>query len=70
MKDSSHSSQHELVVWGAAGRDSGNALVRVVVGDVNDNPPSFVRPNPTLTVIEEDDRDVPIPLAEVRRLVF
>lgn len=62
--------QHEFVVWGAAGRDSGHALVRVVVGDVNDNPPAFVRPNPTLTVIEEDDRDVPIPLAQVSKTYF
>lgn len=42
-----------------------HALVRVVVVDVNDNPPVFVRPEPRVTVIEEDDRDLPLPLAKV-----
>ena len=40
--------------------------VVVMVGDVNDNAPSFPQPNPVLTVIEEDDRDLPLVIATVR----
>ncbi|XP_045138941.1 putative neural-cadherin 2 isoform X2 [Portunus trituberculatus] len=58
-------SKHEFVVLGEGGGSAAHALVRVVVADVNDNPPVFVRPRPHVTVIEEDDRDLPLPLAKV-----
>ena len=51
---------------GEGGGSAAHTLVRVVVADVNDNPPMFVRPRPLVTVIEEDDRDLPLPLAKVR----
>ncbi|XP_063872545.1 uncharacterized protein LOC135106984 [Scylla paramamosain] len=58
-------SKHEFVVRGEGGGSAAHALVRVVVADVNDNPPVFVRPRLLVTVIEEDDRDLPLPLAKV-----
>nr|XP_045604889.1 putative neural-cadherin 2 [Procambarus clarkii] len=42
-----------------------HAIVQVEVDDVNDNPPYFLRPEPTITVIEEDDRDLPLVIAKV-----
>ncbi|XP_045132552.1 putative neural-cadherin 2 isoform X3 [Portunus trituberculatus] len=57
--------KHEFVVRSEGGGSAAHALVRVVVADVNDNPPVFMRPDPHVTVIEEDDRDLPLPLAKV-----
>ncbi|XP_045130739.1 neural-cadherin-like isoform X2 [Portunus trituberculatus] len=57
--------EHEIVVVGEAGGFAAHALLRIVVTDVNDNPPVFLRPYPRVTVIEEDDRDLPLPLAKV-----
>jgi len=42
-----------------------HSLVHVAAGDVNDNSPEFVDPNPEVTVIEEDDRDLPLPIVQV-----
>lgn len=58
-------SQHNLIVGAEAGDVTAHSLVHVVAGDVNDNAPVFIDPMPVLTVIEEDDRDLPLPLATV-----
>jgi len=39
--------------------------VIVMVGDVNDNAPYFPDSNPVVTIIEEDDRDLPLVVASV-----
>ncbi|KAG7163819.1 Neural-cadherin-like 11, partial [Homarus americanus] len=57
--------KHELVVAAEAGGETVHAIVQMQVGDVNDNPPYFLGPDLTVTVIEEDDRDLPLVLAEV-----
>ncbi|XP_045139000.1 uncharacterized protein LOC123520620 isoform X2 [Portunus trituberculatus] len=59
------SDRHDLVVTAEGGGEAAHALVHVRVGDVNDNPPVFLRPDPRLTVIEEDDRDLPATIAKV-----
>ncbi|ROT83110.1 putative neural-cadherin [Penaeus vannamei] len=56
---------HELVVAAEASGVLVHALVLVRVLDVNDNPPYFVTSDLKATVIEEDDRDLPLPLAKV-----
>ncbi|ROT84283.1 Protocadherin Fat 4 [Penaeus vannamei] len=51
--------KHELVVAGEAGGLVVHTIVQVRVVDVNDNAPSFVTPDPEVTLVEEDDRDLP-----------
>lgn len=43
-----------------------HTVVEVLVTDVNDNPPVFLNPEPRITLVEEDDRDLPAPVAKVR----
>ncbi|XP_042892890.1 putative neural-cadherin 2, partial [Penaeus japonicus] len=57
--------RHELVVAGEAGGQEVHAIVQVSVADVNDNAPSFVTPDPQVTVIEEDDRHLPATIIKV-----
>ncbi|KAK8375146.1 hypothetical protein O3P69_015655, partial [Scylla paramamosain] len=57
--------QHQLEVTAEAGGAAARAQLVVQVGDVNDNAPEFVRPAPRITVIEEDDRDLPATIARV-----
>ncbi|KAK8374028.1 hypothetical protein O3P69_012070 [Scylla paramamosain] len=59
------SHQHQLEVTAEAGGAAARAQLVVQVGDVNDNAPEFVRPAPRITVIEEDDRDLPATIARV-----
>lgn len=62
--------QHELVVTAeSAGRAALTVLV-VRVDDVNDNPPTFLVPDQRLTIVEEDDRDLPAIIAKVRRALL
>ncbi|XP_064105899.1 putative neural-cadherin 2 isoform X2 [Macrobrachium nipponense] len=58
-------STHEIIVSGVGGGQVGHAIVRVSVTDVNDNAPSFVNPDPHVTIIEEDDRHLPSTLLKV-----
>ncbi|KAF2363771.1 Reverse transcriptase domain [Trinorchestia longiramus] len=58
-------SQHNLIVAAEAEGVTAHSLVHVAAGDVNDNPPVFSDPMPTVTVIEEDDRDLPLSIAQV-----
>ncbi|KAK8375141.1 hypothetical protein O3P69_015652 [Scylla paramamosain] len=60
-----HSGTHQLEVTAEAGGAAARAQLVVQVGDVNDNAPEFVRPAPRITVIEEDDRDLPATIARV-----
>lgn len=62
-----HPLQHELVVTAEGGGAAARVLVLVRVADVNDNAPEFVRPAPRLTIIEEDDRDLPATITRVRQ---
>ena len=48
-----------------AGGVTAHALVFVTVQDVNDNPPHFIGTPPEVTIIEEDDRDLPLTLTKV-----
>lgn len=64
--------QHEIQVTATViggppddGDLSAQTVVQIVVADVNDNVPKFLRPNPQVTLIEEDDRDLPRTVAEV-----
>ena len=41
-----------------------------MVGDVNDNAPYFPEPKPVVTIIEEDDRDLPLVVAKVISQVY
>ena len=50
-----------------AGNEATSVLVLVQVVDINDNPPVFLQPEPRLTIIEEDDRDLPATITRVRR---
>ncbi|MPC09092.1 Neural-cadherin [Portunus trituberculatus] len=50
---------HELVVAAEGVNAAARALIMVQVTDVNDNPPVFLQPEQRLTVVEEDDRDLP-----------
>ncbi|XP_063855910.1 uncharacterized protein LOC135097790 [Scylla paramamosain] len=59
------SHQHQLEVTAEAGGAAARAQLVVQIGDVNDNAPEFVRPAPRITVIEEDDRDLPATIARV-----
>ncbi|KAF2364931.1 Cadherin [Trinorchestia longiramus] len=56
---------HELTVRAEGGGSSAHCQLSVTVGDVNDNAPYFPEPHPVVTVIEEDDRDLPLPLVTV-----
>lgn len=53
------------MVTAEGGGAAARVLVLVRVGDVNDNPPEFLHPAPRLTVIEEDDRDLPATITRV-----
>ncbi|XP_064120797.1 uncharacterized protein LOC135225392 [Macrobrachium nipponense] len=58
--------KHELVVSAETAEGvTGSAKVRVVVEDANDSPPVFLRSNPVVTVIEDDDRHLPAVIAQV-----
>ncbi|XP_066937061.1 uncharacterized protein [Macrobrachium rosenbergii] len=58
--------KHELVVSAETAEGvTGSAQVRVVVEDANDSPPVFLRSNPVVTVIEDDDRHLPAVIAQV-----
>ncbi|XP_066968094.1 putative neural-cadherin 2 [Macrobrachium rosenbergii] len=57
--------KHELVISGEAEGQTAHTIVQVRVADVNDNPPYFVKPDPEVTVIEEDDRHLPVKLLKV-----
>lgn len=45
-------------------------MVEVEVADVNDHAPFFVRASPQVTLIEEDDRDLPASVLKVGFLTF
>ena len=47
------------------GGGSAHTFVQVYVEDINDNSPRFLEAPPKLTVIEEDDRDLPLSVAKV-----
>ena len=49
------------------GNAAARALIMIQVTDVNDNPPVFLQPEQRLTVVEEDDRDLPATITRVRR---
>ncbi|XP_069982972.1 putative neural-cadherin 2 isoform X4 [Penaeus vannamei] len=49
----------------AGGGGGAQVVLQVRVADVNDNRPYFVSPGPVVTVIEEDDRDLPQTLTRV-----
>lgn len=49
------------------GDEAAHTLVLVRVVDVNDNPPVFLNVEPRLTLVEEDDRDLPATIIRVRR---
>ncbi|KAK8404802.1 hypothetical protein O3P69_001423 [Scylla paramamosain] len=57
--------EHELVVTAEGGMDAVHTYVFIRVDDVNDNPPVFLQPEPRITLVEEDDRDLPAPVAKV-----
>lgn len=59
--------QHELVVTAESGGRAALTVLEVRVDDVNDNPPTFLVPDQRLTIVEEDDRDLPAIIAKVRR---
>ncbi|XP_063874461.1 putative neural-cadherin 2 isoform X1 [Scylla paramamosain] len=59
------SRRHELVVAAEGGNAAARALIMVQVTDVNDNPPVFPQPEPRLTIVEEDDRDLPATITRV-----
>lgn len=61
--------QHELLVTAEGGGEVARALLLVHVDDVNDNPPRFLMPEQRLTIVEEDDRDLPAIIAKVGREV-
>lgn len=52
--------QHELVVR-AADPDgvTSHTIVQVAVGDVNDNPPTFLHDHTKVEVVEEEDDNIP-----------
>ncbi|XP_047498492.1 putative neural-cadherin 2 [Penaeus chinensis] len=64
--------KHELVVgaWASAGGWAAHAVVEVEVADVNDHAPFFVRASPQVTLIEEDDRDLPASVLKVGVLML
>ncbi|KAK8739419.1 hypothetical protein OTU49_003625, partial [Cherax quadricarinatus] len=45
--------------------DAAHTIVQVRVLDVNDNPPSFLKPHPQVLVVEEDDRHLPAVILQV-----
>lgn len=51
--------------WASAGGWAAHAVVEVEVADVNDHAPFFVRASPQVTLIEEDDRDLPASVLKV-----
>ena len=57
--------QHALVVMGRAGAATAHSLVAVAAADVNDNAPRFGEAAPRVSLIEEDDRDLPRVIARV-----
>lgn len=59
--------QHELVVTAESGGRAALTVLEVRVDDVNDNPPTFLLPDQRLTIVEEDDRDLPAIIAKVGR---
>ncbi|KAK8405868.1 hypothetical protein O3P69_001976 [Scylla paramamosain] len=56
---------HELVVAAECAGVAARATVVVRVRDANDHAPVFPRPAPRLTLVEEDDRDLPTPLLQL-----
>lgn len=48
-----------------AGNDKANASLHVLVADVNDNPPFFENFKTEITIIEEDDRNLPRVITKV-----
>lgn len=56
--------------WASAGGWAAHAVVEVEVADVNDHAPFFVRASPQVTLIEEDDRDLPASVLKVGVLIF
>ncbi|XP_050716089.1 putative neural-cadherin 2 isoform X2 [Eriocheir sinensis] len=59
------SNEHELVVSAEGDMEVTHTVVQLRVTDVNDNPPVFLNPDPRITLVEEDDRDLPAPVAKV-----
>ncbi|XP_042217001.1 protocadherin Fat 2-like [Homarus americanus] len=57
--------KHQLVVSAESADVSARTLVLVNVLDTNDHAPFFLDPAPKVTVIEEDDRDLPAPIIKV-----
>ncbi|XP_050738703.1 putative neural-cadherin 2 isoform X2 [Eriocheir sinensis] len=57
--------KHELVVTAESGGRAALTVLVVRVEDVNDNPPTFLVPDQRLTIVEEDDRDLPAIIAKV-----
>ena len=58
--------QHKITVSAAGGGSKAQSTVIVMVGDVNDNAPYFPESKPIVTIIEEDDRDLPLVVAKVK----
>ncbi|XP_064095252.1 LOW QUALITY PROTEIN: putative neural-cadherin 2 [Macrobrachium nipponense] len=57
--------KHELVVAAEAGGRTVHTIVQVSVEDINDNPPHFLEDNLQVTVIEEEDTDLPATIVRV-----
>ncbi|XP_050715995.1 protocadherin-16-like [Eriocheir sinensis] len=57
--------KHELEVTAESGSEAAVSVVLVKVVDVNDNPPTFLQPEPRVLLVEEDDRDLPATIARV-----
>ncbi|KAL7644223.1 UNVERIFIED_CONTAM: hypothetical protein RMT77_005049 [Armadillidium vulgare] len=51
--------QHDLTITATSSGEVAVTTVRIIVEDVNDNMPQFVAFTDRITVIEEDDRDLP-----------
>ena len=47
-----------------------HSTVQVTVADVNDNPPQFKDPPPRITVVEEDETDLPLVLTKVSLWIY
>ncbi|XP_068219971.1 cadherin-related hmr-1-like [Palaemon carinicauda] len=57
--------KHELVVAAEAGGRTVHTIVQVSVEDINDNPPHFLEDNLQVTVLEEEDTDLPATIVRV-----
>ncbi|XP_042866473.1 putative neural-cadherin 2 [Penaeus japonicus] len=61
--------KHALEISAEAGAEVARVGVTLAVTDANDNPPSFPSPPPTVTAIEEDDRDLPAAMLRFESLM-